>query len=250
MKSQVIVFCIATGLLTACVSDSPSTNVTSAEKAQTYLTMGIRYMDMGELKIAKENLEKALDWDSNNPDIHNAAAALYERIREPENAKSHYQTSLRLDPENPQTQNNYGRFLCESGAVAEGLDHLNTALNMPLNSRRWFALTNAGRCLLKQGQQQQAESYFREALLQQGDYPPALLEMLKISYDDGKYLPAKAFLQRYQTVAAPTPEFLWYAMQIESALDHKAIAQQYRSALLTQFPNSDEAKRVATAISD
>jgi type IV pilus assembly protein PilF len=99
MKTQVMFFCLTTVFLTACVGDSPSKDVTSEEKAITYLDMGVRYMDMGELKVAKENLEKALDWDSSNPNVHNAAAALYEKIQEPDNARSHYQTSLRLDPE-------------------------------------------------------------------------------------------------------------------------------------------------------
>lgn len=250
MKTQVMAFFLTAVFLTACVDTSPSKDVSSAEKAITYLNMGVRYLDMGELRFAKDNLEKALDWDSNNPDIHNAAAALYEKIQEPERAKSHYQTALRLSPENPQSQNNYGRFLCETGSYEEGMQYLKTALNMPLNNRRWFALTNSGRCLIKQAQKSEAEANFREALQLQPDYSPALLEMLKLTYNDGKYMSAKAFLQRYQNVAQANPEFLWYAMQIEYALDHKNLAEQYKTSLLNDFPSSDEAKRVKTAISD
>ncbi len=252
MKKQVISCCLTALFLTACVDTSPTKDVTSAEKALTYFNMGVRYMDMGELKVAKDNLEKALDWDSSNPDIHNAVAALYEKIQEPEKARSHYQRALRLAPENPQTQNNYGRFLCETGSYAEGLQYLNVALNMPLNNRRWFALTNAGRCLIRQAQAQKpkAEAYFREALQLQPDYSPALLEMMKLTYNDGKYMSAKAFLQRYQSAAQATPDFLWYAMQIEEALDHKNLAEQYKASLLNDFPGSDEARRVKTAIND
>lgn len=249
MKTHSIIFCLTAVLLTGCFNTNPS-DVTSSEKALTYLNMGVRYMDMGELRFAKDNLEKALDWDSNNPEIHNAAAALYEKIQELEKARSHYQSALRLDAQNPQTQNNYGRFLCETDSQAEGLQYLNTALNMPLNNRRWFALTNAGRCLIKQGQKTQAEAYFREALQLQPDYSPALLEMLKLAYNDGKYMSAKAFAQRYQNVAQPRPDFLWYAMQIEYSLDHKYLAEQYKASLLNDYPNSDEAKRVKTAIND
>lgn len=250
MKAQVIVFCLTAVFLTACVSDGGTTSATSEEKAVTYLDMGVRYMSMGELKFAKENLEKALDMDSGNADIHNAAAALYEKLQEPDNARSHYQTALRIDSENPQSQNNYGRFLCESGAQAEGLEHLNKALAMPLNNRRWFALTNAGRCLLKQGQKTQAEAYFREALQLEADYEPALLELLKIAYNDRNYLSAKAFLQRHQSVSKPSAESLWYAMQIEYALGHKNLAEQYKTSLLNDFPAAEEANRVRTAISD
>jgi type IV pilus assembly protein PilF len=72
--------------------------------------------------------------------------------------------------------------------------------------------------------------------------------MMKISYNDAKYLSAKAFLQRYQNIAQPAPDFLWYAMQIETALEHKNLAQQYKNALLNDFPSSEEAMRVKTSI--
>lgn len=250
MKIQVMAFLLVAFFLTACAESGYFKEVSSEEKAVTYLEMGVRYMEIGELKIAKDNLEKALDEDSSNPEIHNAAAAMYEKIREPEKAREHYQTSLNLDSENPQIQNNYGRFLCEQNSQAEGLEHLNTALNMPLNNRRWFALTNAGRCLLKSGHKTQAEAYFREALQLQADYPPALMEMAKINYDEGNYLFAKAFLQRYEVSSSATAESLWYAMQIELGLNHKNLADQYKMSLLNNFPSSDEAKRIKHAISD
>jgi type IV pilus assembly protein PilF len=250
MKAQLSVFSLVAFMLTACVEGGTSMDTTSEQKAMTYLDMGVRYMEIGELKTAKENLEKALDLNSSNPDIHNAIAVLYEKIQEPENAKSHYQTSLQLDSENPQSENNYGRFLCEQAQYKEGLQHLNSALNMPLNNRRWIALSNAGRCLLKQGNKSQAENNFREALQLQGNYAPALLEMLKITYNDANYLSAKAFMQRYQSVAQASADFLWYAMQIEYALNRKAQAEQYKAVLLNDYPNSDEAKRVKTTISD
>lgn len=235
----------------ACISTGPAESTTSEEKAITYLEMGVRYMEMGELRTAKESLEKALDWDSNNASIHDAIAVLSERIAEPDNAASHYRSSLRIDDENPQTQNNYGRFLCEQGQFEEGMRYLESAVNMPLNNRKWFALTNAGRCILKQGDKIKAEAYFREALLLQSDYAPALLEMLKISYSSGQYLSARAFLQRYQgNVTVYNAESLWYGMQVERALEHRSLAEQYRKKLLTDYPLSEEASRVLHTVSE
>ncbi len=250
MKAQHLVFIIILST-TACVSDGGSSATSSEEKAITYLEMGVRYMEIGELKVAKENLEKALDEDSSNAEVHNAAAVLYERIRDPDAASSHYQTSLRLDAENPQIQNNYGRFLCEQGQLDEGLYYLEAAVAMPLNNRQWFALTNAGRCLLKKGEKRKAEQYFRQALQLQSDYAPALLEMLKIAYRSGQYLSAQGFLQRYQiAMSGHTPESLWYGMQIEGVLEHKALADQYRKRLLNDFPTSEEAKRIKHSVND
>lgn len=238
-------------MLSACISNNSSRDVSSEEKAVTYLEMGVRYMEIGDLKVAKESLEKALYWDSGNAEVQDALAVLYERIQEPENADSHYRASLRIDSENPQVENNYGRFLCEQGQFEEGLRYLESAVNRPLNNRKWFALTNAGRCLLKEGDKRKAEGYFREALQLQEDYAPALLEMLKMTYRNGQYLSAKAFLQRYQgLIQSYTAELLWYGMQIERALEHRTLAEQYRRRLLKDFPISEEANRVKNTITD
>jgi type IV pilus assembly protein PilF len=251
MNLQRAVLSLALISLSACISDSPSHDVSSEEKAVTYLEMGVRYMEIGDLKVAKENLEKALYWDSSNAEVQDAIAVLYEKIQEPQNASQHYQAALRIDPENPQLQNNYGRFLCDQGQIDDGLNYLEAAVNKPLNNRKWFALTNAGRCLLKQGDKRKAESYFRLALQLQDDYAPALLEMLKMTYRNGQYLSAKAFFQRYQgLISGYSAELLWYGMQIERALEHRTLAEQYRRRLLNDFPTSEEANRAKNSIND
>ena len=69
MKIWGMAFCLGSVFLTACFDSNLSRDLTSAEKALPYLNMGVRYLDMGELRFAKDNLEKALDWDSNNPEF-------------------------------------------------------------------------------------------------------------------------------------------------------------------------------------
>lgn len=244
MKTFIIPLCFIFFYLTACVQVNPPKNVSSEEKAKTYLQMGVRYMEMGKLNIAKKNLEKALDEDSSNANVHNAIAVLYERIKRFADAKSHYLKAISLDEESAQSKNNYGRFLCDQGDYPAGLAHLTVALNMPLNTRKWFSLTNAGICESKQGNKKQAEIYFRQALEFNRNYAPALLEMQKISYHQRKYMSARAFLQRYLNVAQETAETLWYAYQTERSLNDPKAAENYRSTLLRRFPNSVEANKV------
>ncbi len=243
MKTFVSILCISV-LLTACVQVNPPKDVSSEEKAKVYLQMGIRYMELGKLNIAKTNLEKALDYDSGNANVHNAFAVLSERIKRFDDAKYHYQRAVSLDEENPQPKNNYGRFLCEQGDYKQGMAHLNVALNMPLNQRKWFALTNAGLCKLRQGDKKQAEIYFRKALAYNPNYSPALLEMQKISYHKRNYMSSRAFLQRYLSIARENAESLWYAYQTERSLGNIQAAEQYRSKLLDRFPDSIEAKKI------
>ena len=242
MKSPLIIACSL--FLIACVQVNPPRDVSSEEQASIYLKIGVRYLGLGQLNIAKEKLEKSVDLDSSNGDAHNALAVLYEKIKRPSDAKYHFQRAVSENDESPQPRNNYGRFLCDQGEYEEGLAHLAVAFNMPLNSRKWFAFTNAGLCYLKQNKMREAESYFRKALEVHPQYPPALLEMLKMSYRFHKFMSARAFLQRYFSVSPESADALWYGYRIELGLENRSKAGNYRTKLLTQFPDSKEAQRI------
>ncbi|MFW5444243.1 MAG: type IV pilus biogenesis/stability protein PilW [Methylococcaceae bacterium] len=221
---------------------------TNEKQAELYLQMGVRYLEMNKLKTAKEKLETSLAFDSKNAEIHNALGVLTERLKQYDIAREYYQDAFSRDSKNASINNNYGRFLCDRGEYDKGKNLLKQALAMPLNNRKWFAFTNIGRCELRQGQQQLAESNFRQALQQNSRYSPALFEMQKISYRDGKYMSARAFLERYLAVANHNEETLWYAVQTERVLGNKELSEEYRDKLLIQFPASKQAQQLKTAI--
>jgi type IV pilus assembly protein PilF len=223
-------------------------SMSNAEKAKLNLQMGVRYLDMGMLDIAQEKLEAAQSLDSGNAEIYNALAVFYERIRDYEEASDSYRSAIDKDPGNFSTKNNYGRFLCDHGETEKGIKLLKEALDSPMNNRTWIALTNTGICLEKQNQIQSSEEHFRQALLLNGEYAPALLEMLKISYNNQQFMSARAFLERYKGVAAHTPTTLWYAFQTERALGNTQAADEYKQQLLTHYPTSKEAQEIKTAI--
>ncbi len=230
--------------LIACVQVNPPREVSSEKQADIYLKIGVRYLGMGQLSIAKEKLEKSVDLDSSNANAHDALAVLYERIERFDDARDHYERAISEDDESPQPRNNYGRFLCDQGEYKAGLVHLALAFNMPLNSRKWFAFTNAGLCYVKQNKMKEAESYFRKALQVHPQYTPALLEMQKMSYRFHKFMSARAFLQRFLSVSPETSVSLWYAYLTELGLKNRTEARKYRNQLLLQFPESKEARRV------
>lgn len=229
--------------LTACASLGES-GAKNKEKAETHLQLGVRYMNLNKLDIAKENLLKAVDYDSGNAQAHNALAFLYEKLRQYDDAEDEYETALRLNRDDAGVQNNYGRFLCDHGETDKGLELLTQAGSDPLNERQWIALTNAGRCLLNKEDRRQAEPYFRQALELNKTYAPALAAMQKISYQNGDMWSAKGFLERYLSVSAHTPETLFIAFQTERALGNTDRARQYRNALLEKFPISNEANKI------
>jgi type IV pilus assembly protein PilF len=217
-----------------------------AEKpADIYLQLGIRYMEIDKLELSKENLQKAVEKYPNNARAHSAFAFLNEKINHLDNAKQHYEAAIALAPDDISIQNNYGRFLCDRRQFETGLGFLNQAIANMLNDRSWIALTNAARCHLGMGQRPQAMTLLKQALEMNGQYPAALLEMQKISYQGGDYRAAEEYLQRYLGEANHTPETLWVGIQTEQALGNMSLANEYRNLLLDKFPNSNEAKQMS-----
>ncbi|QPK63168.1 type IV pilus biogenesis/stability protein PilW [Methylomonas sp. LL1] len=249
--ARLLVFAATCALAGACafIPDFGGSSMSNSEKATLNLQMGVRYLDMGMLDVAQEKLEIAYDLDSGNPETLNALAVFYERMKDDEQATDYYQSAIGKAPDNFSIKNNYGRFLCERGKHEQGMAMLRESLDAPMNKRPWLALSNIGICLIQQNDVVQGEEYFRRALQGNPEYSPALLEMIKISYNKQQFMSARAFLERYLAVAKHSPETLWFAFQTERSLGNQQGADSYKEQLLTAFPTSKEALQVKTAIS-
>ena len=240
-KINWVVLCI---LLTALIACSTLTEKEHEDAANVYLQLGVRYLNMNNLASAKENLELAIKADSDSVPAHIALAFLYEKLNKQDEARSHYDRALTLDPENLSLQNNFGRFLCDRREFDKGMALLVSASTNLLNDVPWMALTNAGRCQLAMGDKKSAENYFGKALQANANYAPALQEMQKLSYQNNDFKGARDYLERYLTVAQQSPDSLWIAIQTEGALGNSMLMKEYTEMLLEKFPFSNQAKQI------
>jgi type IV pilus assembly protein PilF len=235
---------LAPALLVAALLGCSFGSSKTDNSSDIHLQLGVRYLSMNKLELARENLLLALDSNSGNAQAHNALAFLYEKLGQNDKAKDHYETALNLMPNDLSVKNNFGRFLCEHDEREAGMALLSQASSSPLNDRSWLALTNAGRCQLGLGQKQLAENYFKQALQYNKSYAPALAEMQKIAYQNGDFWASKGYLQRYLGVANHSAETLLFAAQTEQALGNKELAREYKNLLLEKFPLSNEAQKI------
>ncbi|QSA96962.1 type IV pilus biogenesis/stability protein PilW [Methylococcus sp. EFPC2] len=227
----------------ACSSETVKHDPNEPSASEIYVRKGIRYMEEGQLNVALSDFKHATELDDRNALAHNALGVLYERLANPDEAGSHYQRALDLDEENFDIRNNYGRFLCTQGKYEQALELLRKIIDSKLYDTPWVGLTNAGLCARSAGQREQAEDYLRRALERNPTFPPALLEMARLSLESGQHLSARAFLQRYESVAERDAASLWLGMQVEHALGNRDAAAEYYKALLARFPDSREAQQ-------
>jgi len=215
-----------------------------ADAARINVRLGVEYMKQGQLAVAREKIDKALQQNPKDPGVQLGAGLLYEQLKEPKKAEQHYRQVLRLDPGNPEGQNALGAFLCRNEQPAKGEAAFLEAAENPLYRTPEVAYTNAGVCARGAGRLEQAEQYLRRALAQPAIYPEALLQMAGISFERGNSLQARAFLQRYLDVRPDTPDVLLLGYQVESALGDEVTAKDYFDRLRAKFPQSPEARIV------
>lgn len=237
MRLLAAAFCAL--LLAACASGGPKGNKQEAARINTQL--GIDYARNGQLQLAEEKLQRALEQDSSNALTYAALAFVYQQRGEAAPAERNYRRSLSLNPDDSQVRNNFGAFLCGRGKNAEGVEYFLQAVRDRRYTTPEVAWTNAGVCFRTQDPDK-AEGYLREALRINPGFPDALSQMIALCVQKQDYLRARAFVQRYEQSGAPaSPQVLWQAAQAESALGDWDAARKYQIRLKREFPDSEEA---------
>jgi len=238
---------LASLLLSACVSTSKESEDEGAGRkaAETNTALGQNYMERGQYEIALEKLKRALQHDNTYAPAHTVLAVLYETIGDSESAGKHYKEAVKYDPDDGNVNNNYAIYLCGTGKYREAEKHFNTAVQDPFYKTPGVAYANAGVCAMEQDKMDKAEQYLRQSLEFDARNGAALLPMADLSYQNGSYLRARGFLQRYESVQARTEQSLYLGYRIETALGDGNSAQSYVQALRESFPQAESLKSIS-----
>jgi type IV pilus assembly protein PilF len=208
--------------------------------AKIYVEMGIAYMRDGQDAVALQKLRRGIEVDEKNPEAHNVIAILYERLGEIGLAQQHYDRAAQLDPRDPYIRNARGSFFCKRDRYVEADKEFQLALGNPLYPTPWVALSNAGLCAERAGDKAKAERYYRRALSANKRYAPALFQMAKLSFDENKFLSARAYLERYHGETKESAASLWLGVRVEQRLGDRHKAVEYKRKLLKKFPDAPE----------
>ena len=217
--------------------------------AEANFKLGVGYMQSGNFQVATEKLTKALQYNDDYPEAHNALAVLYEEIREYGPAETHYKRAIDSKPDYTLAKLNYARFLCtrEPIRTAEGESAFEKIAADPASAGASAADAYAGLglCARQRNDPAQAETWLRKALELDPNNTSALYALAELSQTQNKTLQGRAFLQRYHARTRPTAQSLWLGVAIEQATDGDSqLRREYGVLLLSQFPNSDEARRL------
>jgi type IV pilus assembly protein PilF len=207
--------------------------------------LGIAYLRQGDVPLAKEKLDRALQESPDNPKVHSARAMLFDRMGEPKLADSEYQTALHLAPDDPDVSNNYAVYLCQLGRTDEGVRRFEVVARNALYRTPWVAYTNAGVCLRSAKRNADAAKNFKQALQQRPNFAEAVYQLADLQFGDGNLADARAQVDTYLNAFEETPDLLLLAVRIAHAQNDRVAVLLYSRKLRLDFPSSAQAKALA-----
>lgn len=243
---------IRTGLLafgmltmTGCVSSGGAEdNVANVEASRYNTQAAAEYYRKGQVDVALEKIEKAIEQDDENADAYMMYGMILAASVEKEDlykARDAYEEALDLRPEDQTIRNNFASFLCDRGEYKKAIGYFIEVANSRSYNRPEAAWTNAGTCAARIPDLDRAEEHLRKALSINPNYPAALWQMARLMLKKEQSLLARAFLQRLEGMGQLPASALWLGVRIERALGDVAAASRYTDILLRDYPESREA---------
>ena len=127
-----------------------------------HAALAVRYLDVGQVALAREQLERAIGLDPDFADAHYNLGGVALVEGDTASAIAAYRRAIALRPAYPEAHNNLGGLLAATGALDEALVHYRLAVRFdPGHSGAHYNLANV---LLSRGDTADAIRHYRLAL--------------------------------------------------------------------------------------
>lgn len=216
----------------------------SRKRAEIRLQLAASYYQKGQFSIALEEVQRALQQDPNNVQAHGLQGLIYMDMGEQREAEAAFARGLKLEPANPELNNNYGWFLCNTGRERESIDHFQRAAQDKLYATPAMALQNAGVCLMKLRDYAGAERYLRRAFELDASSPVTKFHLSRLYLAKGEPDRAWFYYGLLEKQINATAETLWLGLRVARAKGDVRTERQFADDLRRKFPDSAEASRL------
>lgn len=210
------------------------------KRARIRLQLAVSYYQQQQLPVALDEIKQALQADPDFAEAYSMRALIYMDMGETRLADDNFQQALRLAPQNPDFNNNYGWFLCQNGQPERSIGYFETALKSRAYQSPAKALNNAGVCSLRLKKSAEAERYFNEAFRQDPGSASTSVNLAKLHFERGDYEKARFYISRVMRSDALSADVLWQAIKIERKLGDRSAELSLVTQLSRRFPNSAE----------
>lgn len=232
-----------TGISEQAVSQRTTTSE-AQQRAKIHTELGSLYLESGRLGVAQEEARIALSADPSYAPAFNLLGLVHMNLRETGAADDSFQKALRLAPNDPEINNNYGWFLCQTDRAKQSVNHFMVAIKNPHYTTPGKAMTALGICYLKMQDDAAAEDFFQKALRVDGGNIDALYGISDIYYRKGRYGEARRTLGDLHRAAEPSAQSVWLALRVERKIGDREAEARYSSQLRRKFQGSPEYQKL------
>ena len=221
---------------------SAATESPARARAKAHTELASQYFQNKNMAVALEEIAIAIEADPAYAPVYNVRGLIQMYLKENDAADENFRRAIQLAPGDPEINNNYGWFLCQTGRETESFSYFVAAVKNTLYQTPEKSLVNAGLCSLKINDVKGAEDYFQKALAMGRGGQSVLLPLAQLEYRKRDYYEARHYLAEYHRVAVPSAESLWLGVRVERKLDNKSAETDLTAQLRRRFPDSKEAR--------
>jgi type IV pilus assembly protein PilF len=227
-------------LLTGCITHDTGREVDMKEAAKANISLGIAYMQQGNLLLAKEKLERAAKQDPKSTDVNWAMASLYERMEMPKEADRNYKKAIDLSPNNSQIANTYAVFLCRQGDMDRALPLFDKVIADKLYQTPYAAAANAGMCLRDDKRTAEAKRYFERAVAMGPGFADASVGLADLQIAQGDTTGAMKTVDSFVKNGTKSADVLVVGVRAAVAQKDCPATARYALLLRRDFPNAPQ----------
>jgi type IV pilus assembly protein PilF len=231
----------------------PSAQQTESDprkRAEIRLQLAGNYYQKGQLSIALEEVRRALQADPNYGLAHSMLGLIYLDLGDRREAEASYAHALRLDPGNPEVQNNHGWYLCQTGRERESIDFFQRAAGNRLYRTPGLAMQNAGLCMLRLKDTAAAEGFLRRSFELDAGNPMTKYQLARLYLANKQVERANFYYGLLEKGPNAPVELVWLGLRIARANADLRLERQLADELRRRFPNSAEAAALARGAFD
>jgi type IV pilus assembly protein PilF len=236
--------CTSTTTVTT-TSDTARTSGASAEgdphrRAEVRLQLAGGYYQKGQLDVALKEATQAIRLEPNLAPAYGLLGLIYMDLQQNREAENSFQHALELNPKDPESNNNYGWFLCRTGREREAMAYFDKAASNRLYATPAMALENAGICLKQIGDNAKAEKYLMKAFEADASSPVAKFQLAQLYLQTNRLDRAEFYYELLAKGVDPNAQTLWLGTKIAHARADLRTERRLSGELRTRFPSAPE----------
>jgi type IV pilus assembly protein PilF len=230
--------------------DAAATAASNRSRARARTELAAGYFRTGQLKVALEEARRAVQIDPTYADGYGLLGLIFTELDDRPAAEENFRRALQLEPNNPDLNNNYGWFLCQTGRQDESVGYFQRALKDPLYATPARANMNAGVCLARVRNYAAAEPYLRRAFELDAANPTIKFELASLYLATNQPERAAFYYGLLTRSVDASPETLWLGIKVARAQGDLRTESRLAAELRSRFPSSREAGLLARGAYD